>query len=189
MVDTARSMSSLRAARPAARPDGSGRASGRRALGWPLLAALLLSCSGTQQAADPRREQSQAAPVAPESPGATPRDNPAQRDPGPITKGSMREHPAAEAYVFGSEQQGKPAKKITLDSAEARGLTVIDLGNDWVPYIFSEKTAGVEDHTVNDYRARYIGLANNRVDDDGEKLRAHERNFLEGSTASRRRSA
>ncbi|MCA9689927.1 MAG: L,D-transpeptidase [Myxococcales bacterium] len=81
--------------------------------------------------------------------------------------------------MFGSEQQGKPAKKITLDSAEARGLTVIDLGNDWVPYIFSEKTAGVEDHTVNDYRARYIGLANNRVDDDGEKLRAHERNFLE----------
>ena len=56
---------------------------------------------------------------------------------------------------------------------------MIDLGNAWVPYIFSEKTNDKEDRSANEYRQRYIDLANDRVDADGEKLDPHERNFLE----------
>src|SRR5690606_35106323 len=37
----------------------------------------------------------------------------------------------------------------------------------------------VDDHQANDYRQRYIGLANDKVDADGEPLSAHEHNYLE----------
>ncbi len=70
-------------------------------------------------------------------------------------------------------------RKLEIAQAEAAGYTVIDLGNNWVPYIFSEKTTAADDFAANEYRQRYIDLANNRVDADGDKLSAHERNFLE----------
>ncbi len=92
----------------------------------------------------------------------------------------MREHPTGVAFVFDSAlaEDGKP-HKLDIAQAEARGYTVIDLGNSWVPYIFTEKTAGSEDVSKNTYRPTYIGLANNWIDEDGNKLKSHERNFLE----------
>lgn len=96
---------------------------------------------------------------------------------GPITKGSQREHPTGHAWVF--EGTGAEPKKMHVGEAEARGYTVIDLGDGWVPYIFSFKTPGVEDSTENRYRERYLGLANDRTDSDGRGLEPHEHNYLE----------
>ena len=144
-----------------------------------LLACLLLpvaswGCSGAQQTGP------HAAPE-PEAPVAEPDAEPAAPAPvGPgapvLPKVSQREHPAGQAWVF---EAGAEPRKLEIAQAEAAGYTVIDLGNTWVPYIFSEKTTGQDDLSANEYRQRYIDLANNRTDADGEKLDPHEKNFLE----------
>jgi len=142
------------------------------------LCLTLTACSGTQQAADPSRDQHTAPPVVRDGPsGEQPEAAPEVYEPGPITKGSLREHPAKTAWVF--DASGKEPASMDLGQVEARRLTPIDLSNGWVPYIFSEKTAGLDDQKTNTYRERYIGLAENRVDSDGDKLRGSERNYLE----------
>jgi hypothetical protein len=140
-----------------------------------LLSLGLQACSGAQQTGPH---------AAPEPEPSTPADEveapPASEPAGPtatvLPKVSQREHPAGQAWVF---EPGAEPRKQEIARAEAAGYTVIDLGNAWVPYIFSEKTTGQEDLATNEYRQRYIGLANDKVDADGEKLDPHERNFLE----------
>jgi len=93
-----------------------------------------------------------------------------------VTKGSQREHPAGGAWV--TDGEGGP-KRIDIGEAEAKGYTVVDLTDQWTPYIFTEKTAGLEDAKDNTYRGRYLGLANDKVDQWGEKLDRGEHNYLE----------
>ncbi len=144
-----------------------------------LLAALgptvLLACSGTQQTLPhgaPEPDAGASAGDVTTPPVREPSTPPATV----LPKVSQREHPAAQVWLF---EPGAEPRKQEIAQAETAGFTVIDLGNSWVPYIFSEKTTGVEDLSANEYRQRYIGLANDKVDADGEKLDAHERNFLE----------
>lgn len=94
---------------------------------------------------------------------------------GPISKRSMRGHSAKKAWIL---DRGDPIQ-LPIGQAEIRGYTVIDLGDRWVPYIFTTRTAGTEDEQPNDYADRYIDLANNRTDSDGDPLGAHEINYLE----------
>jgi hypothetical protein len=95
----------------------------------------------------------------------------------PITKTSFQEHPAKVVWVF----DGDPAtpKKMSVGQAEARGYAIVDLGNEWVPYIFTEKSPGREDAATNRYRKTYTGLANDRIDAYGDELEPHEHNYLE----------
>ena len=95
----------------------------------------------------------------------------------PITKRSFQEHPAKVVWVFDGESS--TPRKMSIGQAEARGYTIADLSNDWVPYIFTQKTPGQDDEQKNQYRKTYIGLANDRIDAYGDELEAHERNFLE----------
>jgi hypothetical protein len=95
---------------------------------------------------------------------------------GPIRKGSQREHRIGFTWAFDGDSE---PRKMNVGEAEARGYTVIDLGDDWVPYIFTEKTASIDDTFPNDYRQRYIDLASDRTDSDGDPLPAHRRNHLE----------
>jgi hypothetical protein len=98
-------------------------------------------------------------------------------DAGPARKTSLREHPIAEAWVFDAAL-AEP-RKVAIDQAEARGYTVIDLGDDWRPYIFTHKTPGETDESHNEYADRYVALANDRTDGDGDPLAEHEHNYLE----------
>ncbi|TPV96443.1 MAG: hypothetical protein B7733_04755 [Myxococcales bacterium FL481] len=95
---------------------------------------------------------------------------------GPVHKRSQREHPSAKAWIF---TDGKPGEALDLGVAEAKGYTVVDLSDDWVPYIFRDKTPGLDDASPNGYAKRYVELANDRTNSDGRKLAAHEHNFLE----------
>ncbi|RMG93879.1 MAG: hypothetical protein D6705_17555 [Deltaproteobacteria bacterium] len=97
-------------------------------------------------------------------------------DPGPVTKGSMREHPLGWALRIAP---GKAPERLDIAQAEVEGLTVVDLSDDWVPFIFSEKTPGRDDATPNAYRTTYVGLANDRIDENGSKLPEGAHNFLE----------
>jgi hypothetical protein len=113
-------------------------------------------------------------------PEANPKPEPAPRfaktEPGPVTKRSAREHPLGFAWVM---EPGEEPAKLGLDQAEALGFTIVSLGDDWVPYIFTDKTAGRDDRTANDYAQRFRDLANERTDADGDPLDDNEHNYLE----------
>jgi hypothetical protein len=98
-------------------------------------------------------------------------------DAGPVHKTSLREHPTSKAWVFDAKL-AEPIE-VAIDQAEARGYTVIDLGDDWRPFIFTHKTPGQADESRNEYADRYVALANDRTDADGDPLAEHEHNYLE----------
>jgi hypothetical protein len=63
--------------------------------------------------------------------------------------------------------------------AEAAGFTIVDLGDDWTPYIFAEQTSAEGAPLPNRYRRVFLGLANDQLDEDGETLPPGEKNYLE----------
>jgi hypothetical protein len=141
------------------------------------LALALAGCSGTKPVGG---EDPEAGGVAPGSAEAAAGDQalPSEAELGPIGKQSFREHPAGVAWVFPVDGQGGP-QELPIGAAEARGYAIIDLSNDWTPFIFSTKTPGLDDERENLYRDKYIGLANDRVNHWDEELRPHEHNHLE----------
>jgi hypothetical protein len=59
---------------------------------------------------------------------------------------------------------------VDADVARARGLTIVDLSDDWAPAVLARE---------NRYRDIYVGLATDRGDGDGQPLVAGEHNYLE----------
>ena len=147
-----------------------------------LVAICSSACSSDSAREDPvdPARGSELEPTRKTSSVPEPETSPWDRElePGPITKTSLREHAVGEVWVIDPNKLDKP-RKLAIDQAEARGYTVIDLGDSWRPYIFSQKTPGVDDFGENDYASRYIDLANDRTDDDGDPLAEHEHNYLE----------
>ncbi|MCX4242139.1 L,D-transpeptidase family protein [Paraliomyxa miuraensis] len=151
------------------------------------LAWLVAGCSGTKTVGGEEPEAGLGA-AAPDDPEGGKERLPTEEELGPITKNSFREHSAGSAWVFDSApnkdgtkdgtKDGKP-RQMPIGAAEALGYSIIDLSNDWTPYIFSNKTPGQDDQRENLYRAKYIGLANDRLDHWDDPLREHEHNYLE----------
>ena len=148
----------------------------KRAVGLALIASLAVACStesSREQPVDP--SQASESPDASTSGARDPWS--VKLDPGAPTKTSLREHELGKAWVIDPELD-EPLE-IEIAQAEARGYTVIDLGDSWRPYIFTHKTPGVEDFNDNSYATRYSDLANDRTDHDGDPLGEHEHNYLE----------
>lgn len=70
-------------------------------------------------------------------------------------------------------------RSVTVAVAEANGYQIIDLSNQWVPMILSERTSEEGDVIPNNYRTVFRGLANDKIDSDGAPLGDEELNFLE----------
>ena len=68
---------------------------------------------------------------------------------------------------------------VDADAARARGLTLVDLGDDWAPAIFDDGAGPGGASLPNHYRAVFTGLAANRKDGDGQPLEPGEKNYLE----------
>jgi hypothetical protein len=68
---------------------------------------------------------------------------------------------------------------IDADLARSRGLTIVDLSDDFAPFIFQDGKASDGAPLPNRYRAVFVGLASDRTDGDGEPLPPGERNYLE----------
>lgn len=127
-------------------------------------------------AAPPPAHDTQAASNAPPSP------------PSPLTAPATPAKPDEDALP---EASGLPAERRALqvvggverivdaDLARARGLTVVDLSDDFVPYIFQDGKSPTGALLPNHYRQVFVGLANDRSDGDGEALPPGERNYLE----------
>src|SRR4051812_42643543 len=68
---------------------------------------------------------------------------------------------------------------VSAAEAVAAGYTLVDLGDDWTPYIFQEVTDGNGNLMANRYRQVYLGLANDTGDRDGQALAENDHNYLE----------
>jgi hypothetical protein len=68
---------------------------------------------------------------------------------------------------------------VDAEAAKAAGYTIVDLRDDWTPYIFENLVDGAGAVLPNRYRRIFIGLANDRLDSDGQPLDPGEANYLE----------
>jgi hypothetical protein len=113
---------------------------------------------------------------------ATHADPPAPQPNAPITVASLVSQPdlPAEKRALLLAKDKEPVEKI-VDGAQAvsAGLSLVDLRDEWTPYIFNEATA--PDGTVlsNRYRSIFLGLASDATDADGQPLEPGVHNYLE----------
>lgn len=77
------------------------------------------------------------------------------------------------------ECAGGTCQWIERKNAQRKGLSLIDLGDDFAPMIFSEQTAGKDDASPNPYRKTYLNLAQDKTDEDGKPLKEGQHNYLE----------
>ncbi len=128
-----------------------------RRLIWIL---LLTGCTGDP----PERGRPPAAPP--------PRARPAARR-APATPAARR--PALKNPV--SFFEAGREQVLEAAAAQKKGLTVLDLSDDWVPLPFQDTGAPPTQH--NSYRARFVALANDRTDGEGHPLPPGRHNYLE----------
>lgn len=76
-------------------------------------------------------------------------------------------------------QDGKIAKKVDAATADLNGYVVLDIGDEWTPYIFSERGSDDEKIVPNPYRKVYLELANGDFPNDWHGERAREDKYLE----------
>ncbi len=65
------------------------------------------------------------------------------------------------------------------DALAKSGYTIIDLRDEWTPFIFAEQHGEDGNDLPNRYRRVFVGLANDTLDEDGEPLPPGEKNYLE----------
>jgi hypothetical protein len=63
--------------------------------------------------------------------------------------------------------------------SDAEGYLVVDLGDDWTPYLFSERSDPGEEPVPNAFRETYLALARGEYPDDYLGERAREDKYLE----------
>jgi hypothetical protein len=80
---------------------------------------------------------------------------------------------AGETYVY---ERGV-ARRDTIAAARAAGLLDVDLGDGWAPFILQDGEG--KDAKENAYRETFIGLANEKLDADGDEARPGDHNYLE----------
>ncbi|MFL5303857.1 MAG: hypothetical protein ACJ8F1_01535 [Polyangia bacterium] len=74
---------------------------------------------------------------------------------------------------------GGAERVVDAATARARGLTVVDLSDGWVPRVLADQPGPKGATLENPYRAIYSGLASDRGDGDGQPLATGERNYLD----------
>jgi hypothetical protein len=68
---------------------------------------------------------------------------------------------------------------MSAAAATAAGYTIVDFSNDWTPFLFKEQHDAAGQPLPNRYRRVFIGLANDKLDGDGEPLAPNTKNYLE----------
>jgi hypothetical protein len=76
-------------------------------------------------------------------------------------------------------EDGKVVRHIEGMTAEANGYLVVDLGDEWTPYLFSERSDDDEEPIRNPYRETYLALANGEFPRDHHGERAKNDRYLE----------
>jgi hypothetical protein len=132
-------------------------------LGLVCGAAIALAACGRKRPEPPAVDK----PAAPRPPVATRPTIPARAVLAPLAPG--------ETYRY---EKGT-ATKMSLAAARAAGLLDVDLSDAWAPLIFQDSTGPADPPKPNAYRATFIALANEGIDENGLPLRRGEHNYFE----------
>jgi hypothetical protein len=117
-----------------------------------IAATLMLSCGGEK----PSDKNSAPITAQPESLPATPATD---TDTAEHEKGDDEPELPPEGRTVLAYRDGKMEKLVESQAVDA-GLTIIDLSNYWVPFLFSEQSRRDEPRKPNTYRAIFRKLAN-----------------------------
>jgi hypothetical protein len=115
-----------------------------------------------KQAAGPPAPRAAAAPVKPARPPIPARPQMAALAPG-------------ETYRYAKGV----GTKATIAAAREAGLLDVDLGDGWAPLIFQDSAGPGDEPKPNAYRETFVALASEKIDEDGQPLKAGEHNYLE----------
>jgi hypothetical protein len=139
--------------------------------------ALLLGCDVRAVASLPPPQTTSSATVAAPVPAGKPPAAPAAASTAPAPPAPSPSAPPDDdrALVVRDGQE----TWTSATGAARSGYTIVDLGDDWTPYIFAEHRGPDGQPLPNRYRRVFLGLANDTLDEDGEPLPAGEKNYLE----------
>lgn len=133
----------------------------------PAFIALAAGFSGACTSAD-----------APEEPLGRSEAPPGVAPPSPVPVVDEIGKPVAEVgrvlVIEGGEERW-----LSPRAAVEAGYTVVNLSDDWTPFLFAELTDASGLPLPNRYRRVFIGLANDELDGDGQPLEPGEKNYLE----------
>src|SRR5690606_30387519 len=76
-------------------------------------------------------------------------------------------------------ENGKTESQIDAATAALHDKVLLDLGEDWTPYLFTERGNEAEAPKPNAYRKTYLALAQERFPNDHHGERARNDKFLE----------
>ncbi len=76
-------------------------------------------------------------------------------------------------------KNGQTSEKVEADSADLHGYLVLDLGEAWVPYIFTDGFNPEGELETHDYRSVYLALARGEYPDSYHGERAKDDKYLE----------
>lgn len=140
----------------------------------PALTALavgLVGCKSDQTREQPSSRSDEAAAVTAAAAIARPE--------APPEFGKEHRFPGA-VLVFAPGPDGEPRERwLSAQAATAAGYTIIDLSDDWTPFLFEELADPAGRPLPNRYRRVFIGLANDELDGDGQPLEPGTNNYLE----------
>ena len=74
---------------------------------------------------------------------------------------------------------GVVARQVDAATASEEGFVLIDLGEEWTPYIFTEQDTPTSERLPNDYRQIYLALARGEFPQDHHGARARDDKYLE----------
>ncbi len=137
-----------------------------------LAASGAISCRG-KDAPAPQAVHHAEPPLRPATSPAVPVSSQPDDDALPEASSGLPPERRAIQVAFGKE------RLVDAAVARSRGLTIVDLSDDFAPFIFQDGKAADGAPLPNRYRAVFVGLANDRSDGDGEPLPPGERNYLE----------
>src|SRR5690349_15234202 len=123
----------------------------KRSVSWVWLAVLLGLASGCKSGRDDDKPKEQPKPAP-----ATPAE-PVEPEPPP---GAPMQMPVP------LWENGKTEREVDAATAALHGYVVLDLGEPWVPYLFTDGVTEDDKPLPNSYRTTYLALARGELPND-----------------------
>lgn len=120
--------------------------------------------------------------------GCTPKQDPAtaplegdskraRRLPTPVADASEEPEVLEQPVAFWDE--GRIERQVDGAKADTEGYLLLDLGEEWTPYILTEASSADEEPLPHEYRPTYLALARGEFPDDRHGYRAKKDEYLE----------
>lgn len=120
--------------------------------------------------------------------GCTPKQDPAtaplegetkraRRLPAPVVDSSPEAEALEDPVPYWDA--GRADRQVDAAKADEQGFLILDLGEDWTPYILTEASSPDEEPKPNQYRSTYLALARGEFPDDRHGYRAEKDEYLE----------